>query len=323
MSNTEQTVPLQEGVQLDHFTIIRRIGGGGFSVVYLATDNNSGEEVAIKEYLPYRLAYRDSDGVTICVREEGEKVQERFSHGRRLFFQEASFLATLKHPNVVNVTGFFRANQTVYMVMKYSVGVSLHSYIRKEKGGLSEALIYKVFLPLLGGLAMVHDKGMIHLDIKPANIYLNHDFNPVLLDFGAVHPMFQTRQYQPGQVVTVGFTPYEQSKIGGYVGPWSDLYAIGASMRCCITNDAPPSAEDRRMGDAEMRPMAESYKRRYSQRLLTAIDWALEVEPAVRPQSVAELVEALNREEVEESAGSSIGRMFDSLVGKLSRQESK
>ncbi|MBF0220114.1 MAG: serine/threonine protein kinase, partial [Gammaproteobacteria bacterium] len=224
VSDEVKTNPLAEGTVVDHFTIVRRIGGGGFSVVYLAEDNKSGHPVAIKEYLPYRLALRAEDGVTVQLREEGDRLSERFAHGRRLFFQEASFLATIKHPNVINVTGFFRAHNTVYMVMEYAEGISLQTYIKNANGSLSEEFIYQVFLPLLDGLRAVHEKGMIHLDIKPSNIYLRNDMSPVLLDFGAVHPMFQTRQYQPGQVVTVGFTPYEQSVKGGYVGPWSDLY---------------------------------------------------------------------------------------------------
>lgn len=282
---------LKPGTRLENYTIKHKLGGGGFSIVYLAEDATAGELVAIKEYMPLKLAHRGEDGCTIHTSDE--KSAEQFSHGRRMFFQEANALAAIKHENIINVVNFFRANDTVYMVMEFVKGINLQDYIRRHKGGLSEKFIYHVFLPLLDGLKLLHSKGLLHMDIKPGNIHLRPGGNPVLLDFGAVHQMQTSRKYQPGQVLTLGFSPIEQSMSGGYVGPWTDIYAIGATMRACIEGQAPPPAEERRMEDT-MKPAAEVFKKGYSKKLLRAIDWAMEVDPMYRPQSVDELLDAMN-----------------------------
>lgn len=283
---------LPVGCRIDDFVIDGKLGGGGFSIVYLAHIADSGKEVVVKEYMPRKLACRGEDGMTIRPLDEAN--QDQFVHGRKLFLQEASTLATIKHPNIVNVISFFRANGTVYMVMDYEKGVNLQDYIHRHNGELSEKLLNTVFRPLLEGLRFIHDKGLLHLDIKPGNIYLRAGGNPVLLDFGAVHEMQQSRRYQPGQVLTLGFCPVEQSTPGGYVGPWTDLYAIGATMRACIEGSAPPPAEQRRMKDT-MRPAAEQFKKMYSPHLLSAIDWAMEVDPMLRPQNVDQMLAAMDK----------------------------
>ncbi|MEJ2143267.1 MAG: serine/threonine-protein kinase, partial [Gammaproteobacteria bacterium] len=285
MANTIHELPA--GTRLDNYTIVRTLGGGGFSIVYLATDNSDGEEVVIKEYMPNKLAERDDSRHVVA---QKDSYIERFAHGRRLFFQEAGTLTTLKHPNIVNVINFFRANGTVYMVMDYEEGVNLQSYIQKYKGKLTEAFVFAVFIPLLEGLSVIHQKGLLHLDIKPGNIHLRHGANPLLLDFGAVHEMMHTRQFQPNQVVTPGYSPIEQLDPGGYVGPWTDIYAIGATMRTCMEGKPPLPSPKRREKDT-MRPAANAFKKRYNQALLEAVDWAMEVDPMLRPQSVEQLLD--------------------------------
>lgn len=294
MSEHEHSTSLPPGSRIDNYVIERKLGGGGFSLVYLARVAEGKQRVVIKEYMPQKLATRDQGDMTVHAGDE--EAAESFAYGRRLFFQEASTLATIKHPNIINVINFFRANGTVYMVMAYEKGVNLQAYIRHHNGGLSEKLIRAVFPPLLDALRLIHSMGLLHLDIKPGNIYLRANANPLLLDFGAVHQMLQSREFQPTQVITPGFAPYEQHKRGGYVGPWSDLYAIGATMRACIDGQTPPSAEERYLKD-EMKPALELYRRSYSRSLLSAIDWAMEVDPELRPQNVDELLEALNRED--------------------------
>ena len=299
---------LPEGCRLDDYVIEHCIGGGGFSMVYLARTADDGARVVIKEYMPRKLASRDEDGVT--VRSRGREANEAFTYGRRLFLDEAGALATLKHPNVVNVVNFFRANGTVYMVMAYEEGVNLQDYIQRHGGNLSEALLRTVFPALLDGLRVIHEAGLLHLDIKPGNIYLRSGGRPLLLDFGAIHRIMESRKYQPSQVVTPGYAPIEQLDPNGYIGPWTDLYAVGATMRTCIEGTAPPPAADRRMKDT-MKPAASAFKRRYSQPLLAAIDWAMEVDPLLRPQSVEEFVTALPdpEEPVPSGEGSMLGRL--------------
>ena len=152
------TIPdfaLAPGTRVDEYILVNILGGGGFSIVYLAKSAKTNEQVVIKEYMPSTLAMRAPD---LAVISKDEKNNDRFTHGRRLFFQEASTLTTLKHPNIVNVINFFRANGTVYMVMEYHEGVNLQSYIKKHKGNLSEPFIKAVFLPLLDGLKQISSK---------------------------------------------------------------------------------------------------------------------------------------------------------------------
>lgn len=281
---------LNAGTRLDSYTIDDVLGGGGFSIVYLA-HTDDGKQVVIKEYMPSKLATRSDNSQVVPITDSNT---ERFAHGRRLFFQEAGTLITLKHPNIVNVLNFFRANGTVYMVMDYEEGVNLQSYIKKHKGGLSETLLLAVFVPLLEGLREIHRNGLLHLDIKPGNIHLRAGANPLLLDFGAVHEMMHSRQFQPNQVITPGFSPIEQLDPGGYVGPWTDIYAIGATMRACIEGVAPPPSTKRREKDT-MRPAANAFKKRYSNGLLEAIDWAMEIDPMIRPQNVEQLLNAIQQ----------------------------
>ncbi|MDZ7803665.1 serine/threonine-protein kinase [Thiohalophilus sp.] len=286
------THELPNDTRLDGYTIQRVIGGGGFSIVYLATDD-TGRKVVIKEYMPSKLAVRDEQ---LDVVASQDHFVERFAHGRRLFFQEAGTLSSIKHPNIVNVINFFRQHGTVYMVMEFEEGVNLQGYILKHKGKMSEAFILTVFNGLLDGLQHIHSKGLLHLDIKPGNIHLRPGGRPLLLDFGAVHEMMHTRQFQPNQVVTPGYSPIEQLDPGGYVGPWTDIYAIGATMRTCMSGQPPMSATKRRERDS-MRPAVYAFKKGYSQRLLSAVDRAMEVDPMLRPQSVEELQALLARGE--------------------------
>ena len=283
---------LPPGTQLEHYLIEQTLSAGGFGIVYLTRPENSDERVVIKEYMPSKLAQREADGRVAPL---GDHQAENLAEGRRLFLKEAAALAKLEHPNIVRVLNFFSANDTVYMVMEYRPGINLQSYIHSHNGGLSETFLRTVFPPLLDGLRLVHDTALLHLDIKPSNIHLCPGGVPLLLDFGAVFPRHTSRKMQAAQVVTPGFSPVEQYDTSGYIGPWTDIYAIGATLRACIEGSAPPPAKKRAEKD-KMRPAASAFKRRYSAVLLEALDWAMEVDPLLRPQSVDAFLAALNKE---------------------------
>jgi serine/threonine protein kinase len=289
MKNSANSLP--NDTRIDGYTIRKTLTRGGFSVIYLATDMSNGGSIILKEYMPSRLATRD-ESMTVVARDDD--TLEHFQHGRKLFLQEASALASLKHPNIVNVVNFFSANGTVYIAMEYAQGKNLQAYIKKHRGFLSEQFMRTVFPPLLDALRTIHNTGFLHLDIKPGNIHLRPGGKPLLLDFGAVHPILQTRSDQTTQVITPGFSPIEQYTNRGYVGPWTDIYAIGATMRTCIEDKAPDAAPLRHEND-RMRPTSELYQKRYSKELLKAIDWAMEVDPLLRPQSVDALLDVFPR----------------------------
>ena len=303
---------LAAGTRLDRYAIVKTLGGGGFSLVYLARDAETDQAVVIKEYIPSRLAQRARSG---GVAPRGRAEADRFNRGRMLFLQEAGALARLKHPNIVNVLTFFRANGTVYMVMDYHEGRNLQAYLTRRRGRLSERFLRTVFPPLLDGLELIHNQDLLHLDIKPGNIHIRPGGHPLLLDFGAVHGFPQSRQTQPGQVISAGFSPIEQYETNGYVGPWTDIYALGATMRACIEGRPPPAARERHERDS-MKSAASAFRRDYSAPLLEAIDWCMEVDPELRPQNVAQLRPAFYPELASE-ADFQTESTFDRLVGSL------
>ncbi len=281
---------LHTGGRVDHYQIQQVMGSGGFSVVYLALDMDSGNTVVLKEYMPKKLAKREEDG---RVSPKSEQDGVLFNQGRSLFLHEARTLANIHHENIVDVSNFFSANDTVYMVMSYVEGVNLQSYIRDHKGGMSEKFIRTIFTHLLSALKHIHSMGVLHLDVKPSNIHIRPGGKPILLDFGATHQQHLSRQHKPNQVISPGYSPYEQCQSGGYMGPWSDIYAIGATMRACI-DGSPPIPANERMEKDKLKPLASLYRKRYSQTLLSAIDWAMEPDPLLRPQNVDEFLHAMN-----------------------------
>lgn len=300
---------LSKDTSLDNYTITSVLGGGGFSIVYLAREKETNRPVVIKEYMPRKLAKRGNDMSISALSEE--KVNS-FQGGRKLFFQEASILATLKHPNIVDVQSFFRANETVYMVMSYEAGDNLQYIISKQKGKLSEHFLLTILPPLLDALNMIHERGYLHQDIKPGNIHICSGDRPLLLDFGAVQRRQISRQYQPGQVTSSGFSPIEQHDKTGYVGPWTDIYAIGATMYSCIAGTPPPNSQERHTQDT-LKPATVTFKKQYSKKLLRALDWALEVDPELRPQTIQEFKDALppiQEEKEQRTIGNRLISMF-------------
>lgn len=286
MTNIDYSLPAT--TILDRYKIIKTMSCGGFSIVYLAHDQANKQKVVIKEYLPQRFAVRDNSQKVVP---KSAQCFEHLNEGRRQFLQEAQILSKLAHPNIVHITNFFKANDTVYMVMDYRVGNTLQAYIKQSRGFLSEKVLRSIFPSLLDGIRTVHKAGLLHLDIKPGNILLCEDDSPMLLDFGGCMRMDMSRQHQPRAVVTLGFSPIEQYRSKGYIGPWTDIYAIGATIRSCIEGRSPPSAQDRHEQDI-MKPAVDAFKRKYPAPLLQALDWAMEMNPELRPQNIDDFIAA-------------------------------
>ncbi|CAK0753671.1 Serine/threonine protein kinase [Gammaproteobacteria bacterium] len=283
---------LPAGTRVDCYCIRSLLGSGGFSLIYLAEDEETHEEVVIKEFFPKKFGFRGSD-LSVTARQDVESGQ--FNRGRRLFYQEAKVLASLRHPHIVRVINFFLANNTAYLAMEYQRGRNLGEYVRERGGGMSTTFIMTVFPPILDALALIHQRSLLHLDIKPGNIHLRPGGSPILLDFGAAHSLNPDDHRQQAQVITAGFSPLEQYLPDGVIGPWTDVYAIGATMRTCIAGRPPASAIERHASD-RMRPATEQFRRGYPAHLLAAIDWALQMDPRDRPQNAGELLVALKVE---------------------------
>lgn len=284
----ETSSPLPEGYQLEEYQIERQLSVGGFSIVYLARDEQ-GSAVAIKEYLPNTLAMRRPGETVPSVKPDH---QAAFHYGMRCFFEEGRALANLNHPNVVRVLSFFRANQTVYMVMRYERGRTLQEYIQRRDERVRESFVRFVFSRLLNGLREVHSHKLLHLDIKPANIYLRNNGVPVLLDFGAARTTLASEGMVLKPMYTPGFASPEHYKNRELLGPWSDIYGVGATMYACLAGKPPQSADHRIDMDAVV-PAVERWEGRYSRQLLETIDWCMELPHVKRPQSVFSLQKAL------------------------------
>lgn len=289
-SHHKQRNRLQAGTIIDQYVIERELAHGGFSSVYLARQLSDQIQVAIKEYLPHKLAHRAWNNLVVPNNRESRIL---FLRGRALFFEEAKVLAKLKHPNIVEVINFFKANDTVYMVMIYDYGITLDKLLSVQSQPVTEAFMQAVFPRLLNGVALIHQHQLLHLDIKPANILIRGDNNPLLLDFGAIRNLARSYQQPQSKVVTNGFSPAEQYHANGNLGPWSDIYSIGATMRTCLDVKAPQVSIERVKHD-HMQKAEELYRKKYPKYLLTAIDWAMAPLPKDRPQSITELQAAIS-----------------------------
>jgi hypothetical protein len=281
--------PLPPGYRLGDYYIDKQLSQGGFSIVYLAHDEQD-MPAAIKEYLPASLARREGEDPLPVIRAEH---QWAFHQGMQSFFEEGRLLAILDHPNVVRVLDFFRANGTAYLVMRYEHGCTLQEHIQKHPGELGERFIRDVFARLLNGLREVHMHKLLHLDIKPANIYLRTDGHPVLLDFGATRQVLGVSVLSLQAVHTPGFAAPEQMQTGEAQGPWTDIYAVGATLYACLAKGAPLSA-DLRLQKDELEPAQQRWRKHYSLQLLELIDWCMQLPISARPQSVFALQKVLH-----------------------------
>src|SRR5436853_6489376 len=295
-SQANQALP--EGTRLDKYRIVRTLAAGGFSIVYLAHDDND-VPVVIKEYLPAGLALR-SDAA------QPPKVAAadlpRFRYGMKSFFEEGRALAGLSHPNVVRVLNFFRANETVYLVMRYERGRSLQQHILGRKGLPDEIWVRSTFAQLLNGLREVHTNKLLHLDIKPANVFLRTDGSPLLIDFGAARQTLSAEGVTLPLTYTPGFAAPEQYARAGELGPWTDIYSVGATVYACFAGAAPQPAPERLVKD-ELVPARRAWAERHSALLLDIVDWCLRLDHLERPQSVLALQKALLGEKDPEHKG--------------------
>ncbi len=311
--------PLPADTVIGGYQIVRKLAAGGFGVVYLALDQQ-GQQVAIKEYLPASLATRGPGELLPQVQPDKLSL---YRLGLKSFFEEGRALAQISHASVVSVLNFFRENDTVYMVMNYLEGASLQDFIitareLKKQKVFRESTIRSLFDEVLRGLRIVHQHKMLHLDIKPANIFVTDDNRAVLIDFGAAREVLNKEGSFIRPMYTPGFAAPEMYRRDSAMGPWTDIYAIGACIYACMQgyppNEAPQRQEKDRLSLALSR-----LRGVYSDNMIEVVEWCMALDPLARPQSVFALQKELSRETgrsyTKLSMSERVRLQFESLLG--------
>jgi serine/threonine protein kinase len=277
------------------YRIVRKLSVGGFGVVYLAKDK-ADAWVAIKEYLPSSLVTRQEGELLPSVAEDKLPL---YWLGLKSFFEEGRALAQISHPSVVSVQNFFRANETIYMVMNYLQGASLQEFILtardlKREKIFRESTIRSLFDEVLHGLRIVHQSKMLHLDIKPANLMITNNNKAVLIDFGAARQVIHKKQDASMRpMYTPGFAAPEMYHRDGQLGPWTDVYAIGACIFACMSGFPPVDAAGRQSKD-KLHLVLGRMRGAYSDNLIELVEWCMALNPQSRPQSVFALQKQLS-----------------------------
>mgnify|MGYP000858731707 CR=1 FL=1 len=288
--------PLPPDTVIGGYRVLRRLAAGGFGVVYQAVDA-AGQQVAIKEYVPAALSTRAPG--TLVPQVDPEKMA-LYRLGLKSFFEEGRALAQISHASVVSVLNFFRENETVYMVMNYLQGATLQDFIvtareRKQPKVLRESSIRSLFDEVLHGLRIVHQHKMLHLDLKPANLLITDDDRAVMIDFGAAREVLNKEGTFVRPMYTPGFAAPEMYVRDARLGPWTDIYSIGACMYSCMTGHPARDAQQRQ--EKDRLPLAlERLRGIYSDNLLEIVQWCMALDPLARPQSVFALHKALSHE---------------------------
>ncbi|MDO4987631.1 MAG: serine/threonine-protein kinase [Synergistes sp.] len=232
------------------YLIGRTLGQGGFGITYLALDMKLGTKTAIKEYYPSGLAVRNTGDKTVMVASEDSK--HDYMEGLTKFLDEARILGRFdQNPNIVSVKDFFEYNRTAYMVMSYLEGGTMLQYLKAHNGKISFEEATRLLFPIMDALDIVHGANLIHRDISPDNVFITNDGQVRLLDFGAAkNALALANQKSHSVVLKKGYSPAEQYQTRGQLGPWSDVYSMGATLYRSITGELPPDAVDR-LGDED------------------------------------------------------------------------
>lgn len=272
------------------YLIGKALGQGGFAITYLAWDINLGIKLAIKEYFPLDLVYRNPGNNMVIAHSKSQ--DSIFAHDMEKFLQEARILAQfMDHPNIVSVTDFFQANRTAYLVMHYIEGVTLRHHLAQVGEKLPFNTTMEIIMPVMDALRVVHEAGLLHRDISPENIIISQKGRVLLIDFGAARTSAGGRGESLSVVMKPGYTPEEQYRSRGTQGPATDIYAVAATIYRTVTGHMPPNSLDRLAEDhltppsqlgVELDPAAEE-----------ALLKAMAVKSSDRYQSMAEFQQAL------------------------------
>lgn len=285
MSEDDSVLPV--GTRIDQYEITGLLGRGGFGITYLVRDDALQKEFALKEFFPEDLVRRDGASIRFANKTNSEN---DYRWGLRKFFDEARLLAQFNHPNIVSVRRVFEASGTAYMLLDFIKGSTLEKWLQGLDTPPTQDELDLIAGPLLNALELVHANRSWHLDVSPENIMIRaSDGQPILLDFGASR--FEIKQHSQlvsALVFKSGYSAPEQytSNADRY-GPWTDIYATGATFYRAICGSRPMEATSRQMSD-DLKSAAEVAKGRYRPQFLKAIDASLKLQPQARPQTIEE-----------------------------------
>ncbi len=294
---------LLPGTTLFHgqYRITRYINSGGFGITYLAKDSLD-RDVVIKECFSSSFCRRTETRV----RARSQSTRDHMARIVKSFLNEARSLAGLRHPNIVGVHQVFEDNDTAYMALDYIRGYDLQEIVDEKKATLTAEQIVVMAGKLVAAIGYIHDRGLLHCDISPDNIFLNDVGEPILIDFGAARRSAagEAQKHSGLSVVKDGYSPHELYTPGGNSGPWSDIYSLAASLYHAITGRAPENCQNRLAALAEKRPdPCQPLAGRmpgYPAGFLESIDRAMAVVPARRFQSAADWQKALPQAEAKD-----------------------
>ncbi len=279
---------LPPGALLNQRYILGRVlGVGGFGITYLALDIEQNQKYAIKEYFPNEIALRDGSSVA----PSGNKVVRVFEHGLSVFFDEAQILRQFaEDPNIVHVYNCFRENNTAYFVMEYLDGVNL-----KRLTSISYSNAEEVFFIVADSLQKVHEKGLLHRDISPENIFITKQGMVKLIDFGATRYYIGGASRSLSVILKPGFAPPEQYSSKGNQGPWTDIYALAATFYSLLSGKVIPDALERLNGQAVAR--LSQIVPEVSDSFAAAIEHALNLNYKERFQTIDDFISAIDKHE--------------------------
>lgn len=275
----EQHLPIGTRLKGGRYTLGKVLGQGGFGITYLGADTQENRPVAIKELFPEGSSRRPNSRNVIP---PTSLLGAGFTETMEKFEDEARVMKKFNHPGIVRVFDIFEENGTAYLVMEFLKGQTLGKRIEKQ-GKLPAREVQDIALKLLDALKVVHGAGMLHRDIKPDNVFLHQDGRVVLIDFGSARQFAQGKTLQHTRLVTPGYAPLEQYGTAGKFGPYTDLYALGATLYHALMGETPPAATDRVQSNQPLRLPRET-----PDGLEQAVNQALEIRVDKRPQSVAE-----------------------------------
>lgn len=274
------------------------LASGGFGNTYLAKNIEFDETYAIKEFFVKGVCQRDGNSTTISV--SNAENTNSFEQQREKFKKEARRLRSLSNPHIVKVYDLFEENGTAYYVMDYVDGENLSTRLKRTNVPLAESEVRNYLNQILDGLEAIHNKGMFHLDIKPANIMVDSHDVVKLIDFGASKQQSTVggATMSTGISYTNGYAPSEQmAQSYDKFGPWTDFYALGATMYKLLTNQDPPSVSDLSEDETEDKHLALPMPN-VSEEMKNLVVWMMQVNRLKRPKNVGEIRRILQQSSV-------------------------